>query len=134
MSETNQDSSLTVTRSRPETFMTVLPVPPNRPHSQKIAFGSVALIDNTPVQRLHARAKFVNTCQTNFQALPARDEQRKRFSKLIGLEIKILRFLQARTIKIRGLEEWRHLDAPHFLAEESRQHSRAYPSGQVTIA
>ena len=123
-----------VTRSRPETFMTVLPVPPNRPHSQKIAFGSVGLMDNTPLQRLHVRAKFVNTCQTNLLALPARDGHRKRFPKLIGLELKILRSPRARSIKIHGLEEWRHLDDPHFLAEESRQLSRAYPSGQVTSA
>jgi hypothetical protein len=56
-----------VTRSRPETFMTVLPVPPNRPHSQKIAFGSVGLMDNTSSPAFTCKGEI---CQDMSDKLP----------------------------------------------------------------
>jgi len=124
-----------VTRSRPETFMTVLPVPPNRPHSQKIAFGSVGLMDNTSSPAFTCKGEI---CQDMSDKLPTYAGT-GRASKAVfqahrfGIEDP-LRYPRARTIKIRGLEEWRHLDDPHFLADVSRQHSRAYPSGQVISA
>jgi hypothetical protein len=67
MSETNQDSFAHGDSFRPETLMTVLPVPPIVLTSQKIAFGSIGL-------SIHSSPAFTckgEICQEMSDKLPA---------------------------------------------------------------